>query len=127
MKPLEITEFFSQTHDTAKGLVHEQLKITNISSEYINNLKLIIEDEGHILHEQEITRERGSLSFAPTTTCLELGNLAPEESALFEYTYSATSLPSFFAHHISLTYSNADEVFFPEKKVVEFLPHSTTK
>ena len=126
LKQLEIIEVFSKTYDSATGLIHEQLKITNISSDYINNLKLIIEDQEHALLEQQITRERGSLSFSPTTTCLELGNLAPEESAIFEYKYNAGSLPNSFTNHISLTYSDKDASFLPEKKVVEFLS-STTK
>ncbi len=126
MKPLEITEVFSKTYDTATGLIHEQLKITNISSDYINNLKLIIKDKEHALLEQQITRERGSLSFSPTTTCLDLGNLAPEESAFFEYKYSPKSIPTSFTNYISLTYSDVNESSLPEKKVVEFLS-STTK
>lgn len=127
MKHLEVIEVFSKTYDQATGLIHEQIKITNISSEYVNNLKLIIEDRQHVLCEQQVKRERGELSFSPTTTCLELGNLAPSESAVFDYKYSSKTLPSFFAHHISLTYSNDNEAFLPEKKIVELLPRSTTK
>ncbi|MBP3888810.1 MAG: hypothetical protein J6F30_14370 [Cellulosilyticum sp.] len=125
--PLEVIEVFSKTYDATTGLIHERLKITNISSDYINNLKLIISDQEHALLEQQVTRERGSLSFEPTTSCLELGNLGPDESAFFEYKYSSKSLPTSFTDCISLTYGDADKASFPEKKIVEFISNSTTK
>ena len=127
MKDLEVTETFSQIYDPTTHLIHEQIKITNTSPNYINNLKLLIDDKEHSLLEQLVTRKRGSLSFSPDTTCLELGNLAPDESAYFEYKYNATSAQASFASHISLTYSHADHSFIPEKKIAEFLSDSTLK
>lgn len=120
MKKLQITEVFSQTYDSQTKLIHEQIKITNVSTDYINNLKLIIDDKDHALLEQLVTRQRGSLSFSPSTTCLELGNLAPEESAYFEYKYNATTNTA-FSSNISLTYNETDLTLIPKKKLTDFL------
>ena len=127
MKTLQIIEILKTTEDPATHLVHEQIKITNISTDYINNLKLIIDDKDHALVEQLVTRERGSLSFSPTTTCLELGNLAPNESAYFEYKYTPPSnlAPLSFTEHISLTYNDSHQDCMSNKKIVEFLENPT--
>lgn len=126
MQSLEVTQTLTKHCPSNKQLICEQIKITNISTDYIHNLRLIIDDKEHALIQQLITRERGSLVFSPDTTCLELGNLAPDESAYFEYTY-ASSKPNAFKSHISLTYTNPDNAFIPEKKIAEFLLDSTIK
>lgn len=127
MKRLEVTETLSQIDDSNTHLIHKQIKITNTSPDYIHNLKLIIDDKEHSLLEQLVKRQRGSLSFSPDTTCLELGNLAPDESAYFEYKYKAASTPTSLASHISLTYSDSDNTLVPEQKITDFLSDSTIK
>lgn len=123
---LQITQVIHSTYDPITKLNHEQIKITNVSPDYIHNLKLIIDDSEHSLVTQLIKRERGALSFEPPLNCLELGNLAPEESAYFEYTYKEIPESASFISHLSLTYGNESDNVTHQKKVVEFLSNSTT-
>ena len=104
MSHLEITPIIQKTYDPLTQLIHEQIRITNTSCDYVHNVKLIVNDVEHALVEQLISRERGALSFAPTTTCLNVGNLAPNESAYFDYKYKDSSNLSTFTSCISLTY-----------------------
>ena len=126
MSIFKITKLISQTDDSAARLIHEQIQITNVSSDYIHDLTLLIDDKEHTLVEQLVTRSRGSLSFEPQIKELPLGNLAPQESAYFDYKYTA-STPSSFTEHISLTYSKEMHACILPKKIVEFLSDSTTQ
>lgn len=102
-----------------------ELKITNISPQFITDLKLIIHDTNPIL-QQSVTRERGSLTLDPHTSCLELGNLAPDESAYFEYKFSTPNhLPS-LTDHFSLMYTEISEDGKSQPKIVDLLLDPTT-
>lgn len=126
MDVLKVTKLISQTYDPITKLIHEQIEITNVSSDYINDLKLFIDDKEHSLAWQLVTRNRGSLSFEPEIKELNLGNLAPDESAYFDYKYRSDK-PSSFSEHISLTYSKENHSAISPKKIVEFLSDSTTQ
>ncbi|MBE6023212.1 MAG: hypothetical protein E7231_08270 [Cellulosilyticum sp.] len=156
IKPLQVTEVFHQIHDcsskthtqlpvptsentsdtpinctppsSSSHYIHGQLKITNVSSDYIQNLKLMIDDKEHMLLEQLVSRERGSLTFPPSTVCLELGNLAPNESAYFEYkcnlsssTTISQSEPLSFTQCLSISYGDDTHSSPPKKQVSELL------
>ena len=69
------------------SLSKRQIRITNTSSHFLNNLILNINTTDFPIVEQTIIRERGSLSYDKIQFTLELGNLAPDETALFEYKY----------------------------------------
>lgn len=119
MNKIQITKI--PASDLSSAIGSQQYKITNISTDYVNDLKLIIDDHDHLLLEQFVKRERGSLSFSPEITCLELGNLAPEESAYFEYKLSnPNALPSFH-EQISLTYDSCSPSDNCPKKIADFL------
>lgn len=126
MNILKVTKLISQTDDSATRLIHEQIQITNVSSDYIHNLTLLIDDQEHKLVEKLVTRSRGSLAFEPEISELPLGNLAPSESAYFDYKYTCDK-PSSFTDHISLTYSKETHSTISPKKIVEFLSDSTTQ
>ena len=121
MKKIQITKVPCASSEHPSNINSQQFKITNISTEYVTDLKLIIDDHDHLLLEQFIKRERGSLSFSPETTCLELGNLAPEESAYFEYKLSNPHALSSFSDQISLTYDSCDSSDSFPKKIADFL------
>lgn len=125
-KPITISETCTLKASSADSLIQNELTITNTSSHYITNLKLIIHTPDSAILEQSITRERGSLSFAPETTCLELGNLAPDESACFEYKFTTTNNLTSLSSHFTLTYTDLNNAHITEKKIVEFLTDSTT-
>lgn len=102
------------TIDTGEGLLQKnQIKITNTSNQFINDLKLNIDTTDFPLVEQTIIRERGTLCCDKDLCTLELGNLAPDETALFEYKYKLTDKKHDFSllnHiHISYTPDNTDE------------------
>lgn len=125
-KTITISETCTLKESSADSLIQNELIITNTSSHYITNLKLMIHTPDSAILEQSITRERGSLSFAPETTCLELGNLAPDESACFEYKFTATNNLTSLSSHFTLTYTDLNNSNVTEKKIVEFLTDSTT-
>lgn len=126
MKPcIHISEINKSCEINPTPSLTNELKITNISSEFISDLKLIIRDTNGILH-QCVTRERGTLTFEPHTTYLELGNLGPDESAYFEYKFATpTHLPS-LTSSFSLLYTETTPDGVCIKKVVECLSTSTT-
>lgn len=124
-KPITISETCTLKEVSSDSLIQNELIITNTSSHYITNLKLIIHTPDSTILEQSITRERGSLSFAPETTCLELGNLAPDESACFEYKFTAINNLTSLSSHFTLSYTDLDSSHMTEKKIVEFLTDST--
>lgn len=102
------------TIDTGESLLQKnQIKITNTSNQFVNNLKLNIDTKDFPLIEQTIIRERGTLHCDKSLCILELGNLAPDETALFEYKYEPIDkkhVLSLLSHiHISYTPDNMDE------------------
>ncbi|PHV70201.1 hypothetical protein CS063_12035 [Sporanaerobium hydrogeniformans] len=93
---------------SANEIIVKQIKITNISHSYINDLKLLLPCETSSIVESAIIRERGSLSFEGNITALEMGNLAPSETAYFEYSFKATPESSSLSPHILLSYIDED-------------------
>ncbi|WP_054742689.1 hypothetical protein [Cellulosilyticum ruminicola] len=87
-----------------------QIRITNTSSQFINNLTLNINASDFPFIEQTIIRKRGSLSYDKIQLTLELGNLAPNETALFEYKYPDTFTSYTLLTHLEFSYTpdNAD-------------------
>lgn len=111
---------------TSSTLVSKQIKITNTSTDYIHDLKLII--HGHELNilAQSVTRLRGSLSFDTNAQCLELGNLAPNESAYFEYQFLSPSNLSSLSSHFSLRYYDPIEETTEEHLLADYLATDET-
>ena len=104
MNAIKVSEINKTIEITAKTLINNELEITNTSPGYINNLKILIQGSDFSILEQAIIRKRGALNFSPTENCLELGNLAPDESAFFEYKFtSSSSLPS-LSSHLTISY-----------------------
>lgn len=124
-KLMTISENCTTKDSSSMSLIQNELIITNTSSDYITDLKLIINAPDSSILEQSITRERGSLSFPPETKCLELGNLAPNESACFEYKFTAINDLTSLSSHFTLTYKDLKGAIVPEKKIVEFLMNPT--
>ena len=122
--PISISETCTLKESSANSLIQNEPKITNTSSEYITNLKLIIHTPDSAILEQSVTRERGSLSFSPETTCLELGNLAPDESACFEYKFTSANHLTSLSSHFTLTYTDLTSSKVTEKKILDFLASS---
>lgn len=95
LNPIKVTEINKTIEIHAETLINNELIITNTSDGYINNLKIMIQSGDFSILEQVIIRKRGTLNFSPAASCLELGNLAPEESAFFEYKFTSPKhLPS---------------------------------
>ena len=122
--PISISETCTLKESSANSLIQNELKITNTSSQYITNLKLIIHTPDSAILEQSVTRARGSLSFSPETTCLELGNLAPDESACFEYKFTSANNLTSLSSHFTLAYTDSNDSRVTEKKILDFLNSS---
>lgn len=120
-KNITISEICTLKDISAHALIQNELRITNISSRDITNLKLIIHAPEATILEQSIIRERGSLSFSPETTCLELGNLAPDESACFEYKFTGSDTLTSLSAHFTLTYTDLSSSQVTEKQLLDFL------
>lgn len=105
MKELIVSEKNKQNLSTA---IQNQLKITNVSGKFINNIKLYFTSEKLPLLEQTIIRSRGALAFDPCIPSLELGNLAPNETAYFEYQFANTIKTLSLSNHIALSYTLED-------------------
>lgn len=84
LKISEITENITTLSDIH---IRAQIKMTNTSNSYINNLKLIIKAKEIAILEKSVIRQRGSLSFDDEVNELDVGNLAPDETAYFEYAF----------------------------------------
>ena len=82
---LKVAEVVEKIYE---GPIKGQVQITNASDAYINNLKLIIAAKNIQLTEECVVRQRGSLCFDPGTDELMVGNLAPNETACFEYSFT---------------------------------------
>lgn len=126
---LSIAEFTKTCDPSQPQLVSNLLKITNTSTNFINNIRLTIHTDKLPICEEAIIRQRGALSFDPSTQCLELGNLAPNETAYFEYKFlSPTSLTS-LCDHFLISYCDDKETFCKiNEKVTDYLtsPASTS-
>lgn len=126
MKPcIHISEVNKACEISPIPTLLNELKITNISPQFITDLKLIIHDTNPIL-QQSVTRERGALTLDPHTSCLELGNLAPDESAYFEYKFSTPNHLSSLTDHFSLMYTEISEDGKSQHKIVDLLLDPTT-
>lgn len=126
MNPLiKITEVTKNIPGSDHPVCLNELKITNVSSQYLNNLKLVINPDDACILEQFVRRERGSLAFAPDTTCLELGNLAPDESAYFEYKFTSKPNQISLTPNFSLIYTDENHpAATTEKKIADLLSDS---
>ena len=90
--------------DSNEPTLHTKtIKITNTSSHFINNLKLTIDTSNPLILEQAIVRERGTLHYAGDTCFFEVGNLAPQESALLEY--KSTNSTISLIEHLTLLFT----------------------
>lgn len=105
LNPIKVSEINKTIEVSTQTLINNELEITNTSSGYINNLKILIQGNDFSILEQAIIRQRGSLNFSPTENCLELGNLAPEESAFFEYKFISSRSLSSLSSHLTISYS----------------------
>ena len=121
---LAIAEFSKTTDSSIPGLVSNLLKITNTSTDFINNIKLTIDADKLPICEEVIIRQRGALSFDPTTQCLELGNLAPNETAYFEYKFISPSSLTSLSDHFLISYCEEEAPCSIEKKVADFIVYS---
>lgn len=90
----------------SKEVNTKTIKITNTSEHFINNLKLIIDSSTSLILEPAVVRERGTLYYDTDTFLFDLGNLAPQESALFEYKSDTATLS--LLKHISLSFTPED-------------------
>lgn len=117
---ITISETTKAIEKACPFLINNQLKITNTSDRCINNVKLIIHNHPFSICEEAIIRQRGALSFDPHTQCLDLGNLAPHESAYFEYKFLSPSSLSSLSDHLSITFTDENSTS-TEKKVTDFL------
>ncbi len=104
MKMLLEASELSKIPSASNELIVKQIKLTNISTTYISDLKLLILDNPVPIVESAIIRERGALSFEGNITLLEMGNLAPAETAYFEYTFKSTPEFPSLSNNILLTY-----------------------
>ncbi|MDF2879315.1 MAG: hypothetical protein K0S30_2411 [Clostridia bacterium] len=102
---LKVSEVIENLSHTSEANIKAQIKITNTSDSYINNLKLIIEPKEIAILEQCIIRQRGSLSFDPIVNNLEVGNLAPDESAYFEYAFKPSSSAASLLDQMHISYT----------------------
>lgn len=118
---LAISEIHKLKELTATTLIKNQIKITNTSNSYINNLELHIDRKNIPILEQSIIRSRGELSFEPSITSLEVGNLAPAETAYFEYKLMTTDDTTTLSPHITLSYTPENSTLPIQKKLSELL------
>lgn len=119
--PITICETTQKNTLCPSPLISSQIEITNISDQFINNVKLTIHDVPFTICEEAVIRERGALSFDPDTQCLELGNLAPHESAYFEYKFFAPCSHVSLSDHFFISYTADPDLSIKEKKVADYL------
>ena len=122
---LTISEITENLDINKPELINKRLKITNTSTQFINNIQLIIDADKLPICEKSIIRTRGSLSLDPSIQCLELGNLAPNETAYFEYKFHSPSNLSSLCEHFSIRYCNEQATFCTERKISDYLHPSS--
>ncbi|MDF2614152.1 MAG: hypothetical protein K0S71_1938 [Clostridia bacterium] len=84
---LKISEVIENIITPSDNCIRAQIKMTNTSNTFINNLKLIIKAKEIAILEKSVIRQRGALSFDAAESELDVGNLAPDETAYFEYAF----------------------------------------
>lgn len=119
--PIAISEITKEVNTASPFLINNQIKITNTSEDFVNNVKLLIHTPSFTICEESVIRQRGIMSFTPETQCLDLGNLAPNESAYFEYKFLSPSSLSSLSQHFSITYTDAANTTVSEKKIADYL------
>ncbi len=108
-KQIKITEIKNDIQVCNTTLMDNELIITNTSGLTLNNIKISLEGKDYSILSQSIIRERGTFNFPPYQNCLEVGNLAPEESAYFKYTCSSINNLVSLAGNLILTYNLEDD------------------
>lgn len=89
-------------------LIDNEIIITNTSPYPVNNVTLSLEGQDFSILSQSITRERGAMNFSPHENQIKIGNLEPDETAYFEYSFSSTKSLISLANSLVLTYSIDD-------------------
>ena len=102
--PIELSEINKTIEISTTTMINNEIKITNTSAGFINNLKIYITDSDISIIEQSITRQRGCLDYSPSIRCLEVGNLAPNETAYFEYKFASKNNTPSLSNHLTLSY-----------------------
>ena len=108
MNPLNISELTSygdSSNLNSTDYITKKIKITNNSSEHIDNIKLTIDTSKLPVLSQTIIRDRGSLGFDPSIPLIELGNLSPQESLYIEYKIPSSNLSSSLLSCISISFN----------------------
>lgn len=124
---ISISESTHPQDITQPGLINNCIKITNTSENFIHDVRLTIQSDQLPIFEEAVIRQRGSLSFDPSIQCLELGNLAPFESAYFEYKFLSPTSTSSLCDHFSISYVADTHPQRIEQKLTEYLYQGTTK
>lgn len=118
---LKISEVSKKDGISSPTLINNQIEITNTSGHYLNNLKLCITKKEPFIVEQCIIRERGALSFDPALHFLEIGNLAPLETAYFEYKFTPLDNLSTLLSHITVSYTLENTTRETHKNIADLL------
>lgn len=111
---LKISESTQNTPDPSAHYMKAQLQITNASPSYIHNLKLIVNTKETSILPQCIIRQRGTLCFETPLEEVDVGNLAPDETAYFEYAFKPQEDSSSLSSHILVEYTaeNSTDVIY---------------
>ena len=105
---IRIIEINKNIKICAHTLIDNEIIITNTSPYPLNNIRLSLEGQDFSILSQSIIRDRGAIDFPPHQNCLELGNLEPEETAYFEYSFSSSKSLISLANSLVLTYTIDD-------------------
>lgn len=106
MEPvLKISETAEKLSQSSEVRIKTQIKITNTSKSYLNNMKLIIKPQDISILEQSVIRQRGSLSYDTLSEQLDLGNLAPDETAYFECAFTPLQNSCTLSKQLSIHYT----------------------
>ena len=106
--PLRIIEINKNIKICTHTLIDNEIVITNTSLHPLTNIKLTLEGQDFSILSQSLIRERGSMEFSPHQNYLEIGNLEPQESAYFEYSFSSNKSLVSLANNFVLTYTIED-------------------
>ena len=106
--PLKIVEINKNIKICSTTLIDSEIIITNSSLYPLKNIRLSLEGQDFSILSQSIIRKRGCINFPPTQNCLDIGNLEPNESAYFEYSFSSSKSLISLADSLILTYNIED-------------------
>ncbi len=106
--PIRITEINKNIKICTHTLIDNEIIITNTSPYPLNNIRLSLEGQDFSILSQSIIRERGTMDYPPHQNYLDIGNLEPEETAYFEYSFSSTKSLVSLASSLVLTYTIDD-------------------